>query len=153
MKVLLAVDGSETSQAAVRAVRERPWPEGTVVRVLSVAEPVYTMPQAPFDLAVGTAQTDPMLGTQALMEQFLEHAQRVAEKTAHELRAQGLHAEPVTAMADARAAIVDHARDWGADLIVVGSHGRTGLKRWILGSVAESVVRHAPCSVEVARVR
>jgi len=48
---------------------------------------------------------------------------------------------------------VDQAKDWRADLIVLGSHGRSGIKRWILGSVAEAVVRHAPCSVEVARAR
>ena len=37
------------------------------------------------------------------------------------------------------------------DLIVVGSHGYSGIKRWLLGSVAQSVVSHAPCSVEVVR--
>ena len=52
---------------------------------------------------------------------------------------------------DPRSAIVDEAEEWGADLIVVGSHGYTGLKRWLLGSVAQSVVGHAPCSVEVVR--
>jgi nucleotide-binding universal stress UspA family protein len=52
---------------------------------------------------------------------------------------------------DARSCIVDEAKEWGADLIVVGSHGYTGLKRLLLGSVAQSVVTHAPCSVEVVR--
>jgi len=45
------------------------------------------------------------------------------------------------------------ADEWGADLIVVGSHGRTGVKRWLLGSVAGAIVSHAPCSVEVVRRR
>jgi nucleotide-binding universal stress UspA family protein len=52
---------------------------------------------------------------------------------------------------DARDGIVDLARIAGCDLIVVGSHGRRGLRRLLLGSVAESTVRHAPCSVLVAR--
>jgi nucleotide-binding universal stress UspA family protein len=47
--------------------------------------------------------------------------------------------------------IVEEAKQWGADLILMGSHGRTGLKRVLLGSVAEYVVAHAPCSVEVVR--
>jgi nucleotide-binding universal stress UspA family protein len=47
--------------------------------------------------------------------------------------------------------IVDEASSFGADLIALGSHGRTGIKRWIIGSVAEYVVRHAPCSIEVVR--
>ena len=46
---------------------------------------------------------------------------------------------------------VDEATEWPADLIVLGSHGYTGLKRWLLGSVAQSVVAHASCSVEVVR--
>lgn len=49
------------------------------------------------------------------------------------------------------AQIVERAREWRADLVVVGSHGHTGLKHWLLGSVAERVVRHAPCPVLVAR--
>ncbi|PYT09057.1 MAG: hypothetical protein DMF60_03355 [Acidobacteria bacterium] len=52
---------------------------------------------------------------------------------------------------DPRSVIVDEAKDWSANLIVVGSHGYTGVKRWLLGSVAHSVVSHAPCSVEVVR--
>ncbi len=47
--------------------------------------------------------------------------------------------------------IVNAARDWPADLIVIGSHGRGGLKRALLGSVAEAVMRQAPCPVLVVR--
>lgn len=50
-------------------------------------------------------------------------------------------------------AAVDEADTWGADLIVVGSHGHTGMMRWLLGSVATAIVRHASCSVEVVRKR
>jgi nucleotide-binding universal stress UspA family protein len=45
----------------------------------------------------------------------------------------------------------DHAREVGADLVVVGSHGRRGIRRFLLGSVAEVTVRHAPCATLVAR--
>jgi nucleotide-binding universal stress UspA family protein len=54
---------------------------------------------------------------------------------------------------DPRSVIVDEAQAWQADLIVLGSHGYTGIKKWLLGSVAQSVVSHAPCSVEVVRGR
>ena len=47
--------------------------------------------------------------------------------------------------------ILKEAADWGADLIVLGSHGRRGLNRFLLGSVSEAVASHAPCSVEVIR--
>jgi nucleotide-binding universal stress UspA family protein len=47
--------------------------------------------------------------------------------------------------------ILKEAADWGADLIVLGSHGRRGFSRFLLGSVSEAVASHAPCSVEVIR--
>jgi universal stress protein A len=47
--------------------------------------------------------------------------------------------------------IVHAARTWRADLIVMGTHGRTGLRHVLIGSVAEKVTRHAPCSVLVVR--
>ncbi len=49
--------------------------------------------------------------------------------------------------------IVDAARDWPADLIVIGSHGRGGFRRALLGSVAEGVMRQAPCPVLVVRAK
>jgi nucleotide-binding universal stress UspA family protein len=49
--------------------------------------------------------------------------------------------------------IVNAAKDWPADLIVIGSHGRGGVKRTLLGSVAESVMRHAPCPILVVRAK
>jgi nucleotide-binding universal stress UspA family protein len=56
-----------------------------------------------------------------------------------------------TSEAPAQEALIERAEALGADLIAVGSHGRRGVRRLLLGSVAESVVRHAPCSVLVAR--
>jgi nucleotide-binding universal stress UspA family protein len=49
--------------------------------------------------------------------------------------------------------ILDEAQKWGADLIVVGSHGRRGIKRFLLGSVSEAVAMNAHCSVVVVRGR
>jgi universal stress protein A len=49
------------------------------------------------------------------------------------------------------AEIVNAAKEWPADVIVIGSHGRAGVTRVLLGSVAEAVMRHAPCPVLVVR--
>lgn len=49
--------------------------------------------------------------------------------------------------------IAKAAKEWGADLVVIGSHGRRGLTRALVGSVAEAVMRHAPCPVLVVRPR
>lgn len=53
----------------------------------------------------------------------------------------------------AKDAIIDTAKEWYADLIVVGSHGRRGVSRFLMGSVSQTVVAHAPCSVAVIRDR
>lgn len=143
MKILLAVDGSERSAAAVEAVTARPWPPGTTVRVLSAVERVVPPAAEVWYDAGGSLE-------QARQE-MTKHADQLTAGVAETLRASGLTVEAAVRDGDPRSVIVDEAEKWDADLIVVGSHGYTGLKRWLLGSVAQSVVAHAPCSVEVVR--
>ena len=88
-----------------------------------------------------------------LQQQRTKEANQLTEKVANSLAASGLATETVVQDGDPRSVIVDEAENWKADLIVVGSHGYTGIKKWLLGSVAQSVVSHAPCSVEVVRHR
>jgi general stress protein 26/nucleotide-binding universal stress UspA family protein len=145
MKILLAVDDSRYSSEAVREVIERTWPPDTIVRVLSAVEDI---PPPTADLwydASGSLDR----ANQELEERFEQLSARVAESLADA----GLKAEPVVRHGDPRSVIVEEAGEWNADLIVVGSHGYTGLKRLLLGSVAQSVVGHAPCSVEVVRIK
>jgi nucleotide-binding universal stress UspA family protein len=52
---------------------------------------------------------------------------------------------------DPKSQIIDIAHEWRADMIVLGSHGRTGINRFLMGSVSQGVVRHAHCSVEIIR--
>jgi nucleotide-binding universal stress UspA family protein len=129
-RVLLATDGSETSAAAARALAERPWPEGSEFRVLSVEEPWALKPSrvrhdGQAQEAVGSA------------EQVLASA--------------GLKATGAVLSGNAREVILEEARKWEADLIVVGSHGRRGFRRLLLGSVSEAVAMDAHCSVVVVR--
>jgi len=88
-----------------------------------------------------------------LQQQRSQKANQLTERVADSLAGSGLATETVVHDGDPRSVIVDEAEDWEADLIVLGSHGYTGLKKWLLGSVAQSVVSHAPCSVEVVRSR
>jgi nucleotide-binding universal stress UspA family protein len=78
-------------------------------------------------------------------------ALELTKTIAAKLRRKGLKVESVVRDGHPQTVIVDEARKRSADLILLGSHGRTGLKRLLLGSVALSVVSHAPCSVEVVR--
>ncbi len=142
MRILLALDGSTASANATRAVAERPWPEGSSVRVLSVA--YLIPPTTPFFNEVA-------IDYERLVTEVIEAATEIASRAAGELEGSGIHAQSTVRQGDPRVAIIEEARDWGADLIVVGSHGRTGIERWLVGSVAEYVVRHAPCSVEIVR--
>jgi nucleotide-binding universal stress UspA family protein len=143
MKIVLAVDGSQYSADAAEAVATRPWPPGTVVRVLSAVEDV-TPPATELWYDAGGS-------LERARQEMTTRAERLTAGIAETLRASGLTAETAVSYGDARSVIVDEAKEWGADLVVVGSHGYTGLKRLLLGSVAQSVVGHAPCSVEVVR--
>ena len=80
-------------------------------------------------------------------------AERRVTRTAHVLRNTGFQSTGLVRTGDARDQIITYAAEWPAHLIVLGSHGRGGLDRFLLGSVSEGVVRHAPCSVEVVRGR
>lgn len=143
MRILVAVDGSQSSDVATHVFSGRPWPEGSQVRVISVVQPFRPdIPEA------GLA-----LDYEQLSAPLLETAQQLVDGVAAVLRRLGSTVETKVRRGDPRFEIVDEAKEWRADLIVVGSHGRTGIERWLLGSVAEYVVRHAPCSVEVARTR
>jgi nucleotide-binding universal stress UspA family protein len=143
MKILLAVDGSEYSAAAVEAVTTRPWPSGTMVRVLTAIEPVVPPATELWYDAGGNLDR--------ARQELTTHAEQLTAGVAETLRASGLSAETATLEGDPRSVIVDEAERWSADLVVIGTHGYTGIKRWLLGSVAQAVVSHAPCSVEVVR--
>jgi nucleotide-binding universal stress UspA family protein len=143
MKILLGVDGSEYSAAAAEAVAKRPWPSGTTVRVLTAVEP-FVPPAAELWYDAGG-------NLERAREEITAHAEQLTAGVAETLRASGLSAETATIEGDPRSVIVDEAERWGADVIFIGTHGYTGIKRWLLGGVAQAVVSHAPCSVEVVR--
>jgi nucleotide-binding universal stress UspA family protein len=147
MKVLLAIDGSPHSHAALVEFATRPWPSGTEVQILTVVH--SSIPLFP----------DPaLLVAAAHMEQTLElrrDAPGLVEAASKMIR----DADPGISVATKiiegipEDAIVEEARSWGADLIVLGSHGYGRMRRVVLGSVAGAVVAKAPCSVQVVRAK
>lgn len=142
MKVLLAIDGSSYSAEAVGEVAARMWSPETMVRVLTAVEPV-TPPTTEI-----WYDADALEHTR---QEMIERGERLVAGVAKGLHAAGLAVETAVRDGDPRTVIVDEAKEWSVDLIVMGSHGYTGLARLLLGSVAHSVVSHAPCSVEVVR--
>jgi len=133
VKLLIAIDSSKGSQAAMDAVSARPWPAGTTAEVLSVVEPAH-------------------LWTMSITsEEAKRRARELVERGSHQLQSAGLAATGVVATGDPKTVILDQLAETGADLAVVGSHGVSAVARFLLGNVAAAVIRHAPCSVEIVR--
>jgi nucleotide-binding universal stress UspA family protein len=145
MRVILAIDDSKQSEQAVRAVSERPWPAGTQVRVMTVLE--SGMPSPPPSMAAVMMEGGSAMAVRQKEQNAAEHlARRAAESLTN------VQAEFVVRDGDPGSVIVREAAQWPADLIVMGSSGRGGLKRLVLGSVSQAVAAKAPCSVELVRV-
>jgi nucleotide-binding universal stress UspA family protein len=139
MKMLLAIDDSKFSEAAVQAVIAHHKLQGLEVQVLHVIEPPVSL-MAPEI----TAYVPPM--------ESVEEANALAAKAAGALRSAGVTVTTAILHGDPKSVILDDAKAWGPDLIVLGSHGRKGLERFLVGSVSEAVLRHAHCSVEIVRL-
>jgi universal stress protein A len=141
-RILVAVDFSEESRSALACAAEMAAKFDASLTLVHVVEPHFGPPEAdvpPLSGETSDAEefAEAKLELNALGEQMLLGPCRVVETT---VRA-GLAFFEIT----------EAAKALGADLIVVGTHGYTGLKRALLGSTAEKVVRHAPCPVLVAR--
>ena len=127
MKILLAVDGSNGGREALEQIIARPWPPATEVQVVSVAHtrlPILVDPA--FTLAAVRHE---------LLERDQQRASRDVEEAAKVIRANAPQLN-VTAEAlegDPKEAILDEAEKWGADLIVLGSHGHGNVERFLLG--------------------
>jgi nucleotide-binding universal stress UspA family protein len=148
MRILLAIDGSSFSDSAIKEASARPWPAGSEVKIISVVEP----PMLP------TVETwvPPDDYIEALEKAGEDQARSIVEKAADQVRKeQGdkLQVSTEIVRGHPKHAIIDEAEVWGADLIVVGSHGYRGLTKLWLGSVSQAVSSHAKCSVEIVRNR
>jgi len=145
MRVLLAIDDSEFSAVAAHALASRVHAKGTAVLIVRVIEPLLLT-------AIPTMEPAYAAQMAARLEDDRKQANESLARTADLLRRAGFQVDTRVAEDEVRAAILDIASEWHADLIVVGSHGRKGLQKFLLGSVAESVMRHAKCSIWIVRM-
>ena len=151
MNVLIAYDGSSQSEAALQDLRRAGLRGEVRARVLSVADAML-MPesQASRDSAGETAVRD----VQSRALQALTASRTLAEQGAARLRAQfpSWTIEPDTCAAAPAWGIIDRAETWPAELVVLGSHGRSAVSRIWFGSVSHTVLTNLRCSVRIARV-
>jgi nucleotide-binding universal stress UspA family protein len=137
MKVLLATDGSKFSEAATEAIISQCQPQGTEVRVLNVVDLPLLIPT---------------LYAAEFREESLKHGEELVRQAERPLAKAGYKVETAVEEGDPKSRIVEDAAAWHADLIVLGSHGRKGIDRFLMGSVSEAVSHHAPCSVQIVRI-
>jgi len=146
MKILIGVDGSRYSDAALDEVSRRSWPKGSEILIVNAFEwPLAVTPEV-----------------WALPPNYYERLDRISHEQADAIIKDAI--EKLSALGDVvtiisktvmgspRSVILDEAEAWKPDLIVVGSHGYPTWERLLLGSVSQAVVSHAKCSVEVVRL-
>ncbi len=136
MRILIGVDDSSFSKTAVEEVARRSWGPDAKVKIVSVIETPYDSTRQE------TGMENPYKVARASVDRATEMLRRGGND--FEIIGQIVEGSP-------KQVILDEAEDWDADLIVVGSHGRRGLDRFLLGSVSQAVALHASCSVQIVR--
>ena len=144
MKLLLAIDDSDCSKAAFENVLERSWPLDTEFRVISVIEPVYAQ------FALGYGYAEPVYEAQ---REYTQHCRQMIDEKVERLKKKfaASHITGEVFEGNVTECILSDACQYSADLLVVGSHGRRGFEKLLLGSVAEHIATHSPCSVEIIK--
>lgn len=147
MRILLAIDDSKCSEAAIAAVLDQAHRSDLEVLVLHIVDSCQLTP-----VSLSFAQR-PSIGRSlsSLRNQWHERANALVTCTAERLAAAGIKAGTQVREGEPAAIVVEEASQWHADVIVLGSHGRSGANRFLLGSVSNAVARHAPCSTWIVR--
>lgn len=133
MKILIALDATPQCVEIVAEIASRPWPANSSFLLLHVLDP-FPFAKAPISL-----------------ERAKEEAETQLKNAGMKLCAGGWEMEEAVVLGRARQGIAKIAGSWNADLVVVGSNEMSALTRFLLGSTARAVLRHAPCSVEIVR--
>jgi nucleotide-binding universal stress UspA family protein len=146
MKILIGYDGSQSADAAICDLARAGLPGEADALVLSVAE-LWMPPPSSYALV----ETDFAEMPADLEQEANKDAQAACDRIRQLFPRWSV--SPKVEWGSPARTILDRAREWESDLVVVGSHGRSALGRFVLGSVANKVVTEAPCSVRVARGR
>lgn len=144
IRILIGVDHSKDSNAAVEAVCSRNWPRGTEARLLAAVDTVMA-------ITPDSSQPAIMKWIEVGDEENWEAVRKIFEPAAEKLRVLGLDAAVMIRRGNPADEIIDEAETWGAECIFLGAKGTRGIERLLLGSVSSAVSARAHCSVEVVR--
>jgi len=151
LRILIGDDGSPEAEAAVDTVCSRQWPRETELRVIGVPQTL-----APADARSFKEASHSLLATETFLKTDAEERNKcglIIERAVKKLQDAGLKASTVVEEGSPAQVLVHYSKNWPADAIFVGACGLGRLERLLLGSVAESLVTHAACTVEVVRKR
>jgi nucleotide-binding universal stress UspA family protein len=147
VRMVIGVDGSPGSAAAVSEVASRSWPSVSEVRLVAVNDPLTPTFVGRFIPPVGKMIEE----TNQVEREWLK---QVLENSCDQLRQSGLRVSSEIREGNPKLSLVEAAESWGADCIFVGSLGFSNrFERFLLGSVSAAVAARAHCSVEVVRLR
>lgn len=141
--VLVPLDGSQLGEEAVHHAKKIVSPDGQITLVSAVEMP--EIPLYGFDLVGVTSAPS----YQATLEDIVARANTYLENIAEELKSEGFQAKFIVQFGDPPSVIVDLAAQYNVDAIVMSTHGRSGISRWLFGSVTNKVLGMATCPVLV----
>ena len=142
-KILLATDGSDYSTKATDFALDFAEKNGSEVEIITVTPPIaYPM------MPIGTDITPE---APLFLEEIQEAAQMIIDRAAGKFEAKGVPFTTRIDMGDPAEVICAEAEKRHVNLIILGTRGKTGISRFLMGSVSSRVVSHAPCSVLIVR--
>ena len=146
MRILMAVEDEKFGDAMIEFASKHEWPAGSEFKIIHLVEPMM--------LGSYTAiYPSPLIAE--ITEQNMTYGSKLVSDMKNRLQSAlptcKVYADVMTE--SPKYGILTQAKEWKAEMILMGSHGRRGLSRLVLGSVAEAVMSHADCSVTIVRLR
>ncbi len=139
-KILAPLDGSQFSECSLDHVK-------AIARGCAVPEVVLLRVVEPIPASELASYAEARIDIQSLMQEIEAAARTYIEKLTEDLKKTGLAAQGIVTVGWAADMIMTYADGNGVDLIIMSTHGRSGISRWFMGSVADKVVRHSKAPV------
>lgn len=145
-RIVVGVDGSADSAQAIEEIVSRRWPPGAAFRLVAVVGPPLFpyMPPVEYDVSAWREVTG--IDARRNLEAVLDRESRA-------LRENGLVSDGIVKEGGVSPELLDEAKKWGADAIIMGARGHRAIERILLGSVSATIAARAHCTVEVVRSR